>query len=254
MKRLLLVDDHPVVRDGIAALLQSLTVPIEVAQASSCEEAFALLEKDAEFELVLMDLVLPGLSGLEGIRKLRADYPKLPVVALSMRSDSRTIRATIDAGAMGFIPKTHSHDMMLAALEFVVVRKGIYLPPEVLTDPPAAAEVPSAPVGSDDVTTPESIGLTPRQADVLYELLKGYSNKQIAQALGIEESTVRVHLNDVLRKLEVTSRLQAVIAVYRMKLVFGDIKYTCPNCRAAVRGRGNLELICDPCNRRMSDR
>lgn len=256
MKKLLLVDDHPVVRDGIVGLCRQLAEEIEVTQASSCEEAFALLARDAEFDLVLMDLLLPGLSGAEGIKRLREDYPMLPVVALSARTDSRTIRATIDSGAMGFIPKTHSDELLRGALELILVHKGIYLPPEILSDAAESSEgLPSAAI-FENVTTPESMGLTPRQADVLYQLVKGYSNKEIAQALGITESTVRVHVNVVLRALNVTNRTKAVIAVYQRKLVFGQgpgarIRYTCPDCRAEAWGRGGLELICGRCHRPM---
>ena len=246
MKRLLFVDDETMFRELLASRLQSLPEDIAVTPVSSCEEAFALLEKGVEFDLVLMDLTLslPGMSGAEGIRKLRNDYPDLPVVALSGARDGKTMRKAIDDGAMGFIPKTHSAELLLWALKLILIHKGIYVPPEVLLDL------------SEKVTNPESIGIKGRHADVLYELLKGSPNKVIARELGIELQTVKKHVNVVLSTLKVTNRTQAVIAAGQMNLAFGKqagsrITYTCPGCGTKVSGQEELALTCVACGQSM---
>lgn len=249
IKKLLLVDDQTLFRELFSERLQRLPEGIDVAAVASCEAAFALLERGARFDLVLMDLALSpsAMSGSEGIRKLRRDHPDLPVVALSGTRDSATMRQAIDDGAMGFIPKTHSEELLLWALELILVHKGIYVPPEILSGV------------SRTLTTPKGIGLTERQADVLYELLKGHPNKIIARELGIEESTVKIHVNAVLRALKVTNRTQAVIAAGSMNLAFGGEdddrigRYACPGCGAAVSGRKGLLLACRRCDRPMPE-
>jgi DNA-binding NarL/FixJ family response regulator len=246
MKKLLLVDDEAMFADALSTRLQSVMEDVEVTAVSSCEKAFALLGTGAEFDLILMDLTLgpSGLSGADGIRKLRSDYPDIPVVALSGTRDSAIMRKTIDDGAMGFIPKTRSEAMLLWALQLILVHNGIYVPPEILSD------------FSEKLVIAESIGLTPRQADVLYQLLKGLSNKAIAQELGITETVVRNYMGTVLRVLKVTNRTEAVIVAGRMNLVFRHksshrLIYTCPGCSAQVWGPGGLVLMCNPCGHPM---
>ena len=246
MKKLLLVDDEAMFREALSMRLQSLMEDIEVTAVSSCEKAFALLETDAGFDLVLMDLTLgpSGLSGADGIKKLRIDYPDIPVVALSGTRDSAIMRKTIDDGAMGFIPKTYSEDLLLGALRLILVHNGIYVPPEVLSD------------FSNKLVPAESIGLTRRQADVLYQLLKGHSNKVIGRELNITETVVKNYMSTILDRLNVKSRTEAVIAAGRMNLVFRHksscrLIYTCPGCDAQVWGAGGLALMCNPCGRPM---
>jgi DNA-binding NarL/FixJ family response regulator len=246
MKKILIVDDEVGIREGISAIILKQMEGVEVTAVSNCEETFALLETGAGFDLVLMDLTLgpSGLSGADGIKKLRNDYPDIPVVALSGTRDSAIMRKTIDDGAMGFIPKTHSGELLLWALQLILVHNGIYVPPEVLS------------VFSEKLVTAESIGLKPREADVLYQLLKGYSNRAIGRELNIEPSTVRNYLSTVLRVLNVTSRTEAVIVAGRMNLVFRHksshrLIYTCPGCCAQVWGPGGLVLMCNPCGHPM---
>ena len=217
----LIVDDHTLFRDGVALLLQRALDGVVVSAVASCADAFRVLRETKAVDLVLMDLGLPDVSGAEGLRMLREHYPDLPVVVLSAANDSATVRRAIKDGAMGFIPKSHSADLLVGALQFILVHRGVYLPPDILLD---AAEQPSAPALPSDgrAVSAADLGLTPRQGDVLRQLLEGKSNKAIARALGIEESTVKVHVNAVLRALKVTTRTAAVIAAGRMKLTFDD--------------------------------
>jgi DNA-binding NarL/FixJ family response regulator len=126
--RVLLVDDHALFREGIAMLLASLGPTESVLEAGSVETALALLSRGETIDLVLMDLALPGMSGLDGIARLKLDHPGLPVVALSSSDDRESVLAALDAGAMGYIPKSASSGVLMGALKLVMAN-GIYLPP-----------------------------------------------------------------------------------------------------------------------------
>jgi DNA-binding NarL/FixJ family response regulator len=224
--KVLLVDDHALVRDGLSLLLPKLDptfVPIGVA---SCEEALALLDRDTEIALVLMDLSLPGMSGADGIKAIRSKYPDIPIVALSGSADRQTILQSIKSGAMGFIPKSYTGERLFGALQYILVHKGTFLPAEMLLYEGVEAspnlETVAKALTEDSTVDPKRLGLTPRQADVLYLVLQGKSNKAIARTLHIEDTTVRSHVTAVLRALNVTTRTEAVIAAHRMKLVFGS--------------------------------
>lgn len=219
----LLIDDHPLFRDGLALLLQPLVSDLVAWQAGSCEEAFALLEAQGVADLVLIDMALPGLHGLQGIARLRERWPAMPVVALSSADDRSTVLQAIDAGAMGFIPKSSTSAVLIAALRLILAR-GIYLPPSALLDlsVPAVAAAPAAPTaaGVAPRRTLQDLGLTPRQGEVLYLILQGKPAKLIERELSLSASTVKAHTSSVLRALNVTTRTQAVVAAGKLGLRF----------------------------------
>jgi DNA-binding NarL/FixJ family response regulator len=221
--KILLVDDHVLFREGIALLLRSLVADDSLYQAGTCEEALALVAQDPGIELVLMDIHLPGTSGINGISLLRSEFPLIPVVGLSSSDDKQTVLDVIDAGAMGFIPKSSSSAVLFAALQ-LVLSKGIYIPPGVFlrdrvgrTVPPRAAADMSAIL---DHATPSDLGLTHRQSEVLFLILQGKSTKAICRDLSLSSSTVKSHTSAALRALNVTTRTQAVIAAGRIGLRF----------------------------------
>jgi DNA-binding NarL/FixJ family response regulator len=226
---LLLIDDHVLFREGVALLLQPLVADLKVRQAGSCEEALALLEHEGPADLVLMDLGLPGMSGLQGIALFRERWPQTPVVALSSMDDRQTVLAALDAGAMGFIPKTSSSAILVSALRLIMA-KGIYLPPsaflhDAIERPPVPEPLrprPATVAASEDAPAlrPADLGLTPRQAEVLYQILQGRSAKLIGRELALSPSTVKAHTSAVLRALNVTTRTQAVVAASRLGLRF----------------------------------
>lgn len=239
--RVLLVDDHTLFREGIALLLRPLVQPLETWEAGSCEEAVAVIEQRGAADLVLIDLGLPGASGLEGVQRLREAHPAMPVVVMSSADDKDTVLAALDAGAMGFIPKSSTSAVMIGALKLILA-KGIYLPPSVflaarnpapaaapaMTPAVAAALVP-APAGAPGaaglaagalVRRPADLGLTQRQAEVLHLLLQGKPAKLIGRELDLSLSTVKAHTSAVLRALNVTTRTQAIVAAGRIGLRF----------------------------------
>jgi DNA-binding NarL/FixJ family response regulator len=223
--KILLVDDHVLFREGIALLLRSLVADDSLYQAGTCEEALALVAKDPSIELVLMDINLPGTSGINAIALIRAQFPFIPVVGLSSSDDKQTILDTIDAGAMGFIPKSSSSAVLFAALQ-LVLSKGIYIPPEVFLRDRGAASMPPR-AGTDksatsEGATPADLGLTPRQSEVLFLILQGKSAKAICRDLSLSSSTVKIHTSAALRALNVTTRTQAVIAAGRLGLRFDE--------------------------------
>jgi DNA-binding NarL/FixJ family response regulator len=220
--RILLVDDHVLFREGIALLLRPMLPGVDVLEAGTMEEAVEQTTRAAPaVDLVLMDLGLPGLSGLEGIGLFRERFPELPVVVLSSADDRETVLKAIDAGAMGYVPKSSSSGVLAGALQLIVA-KGIYLPPSVFLTERAPVAPPGATPRPPGATraTPSSLGLTPRQADVLWLILEGKPAKMISRELNLSASTVKVHTSAVLRALNVTTRTQAVVAAGKLGLTF----------------------------------
>lgn len=227
----LLIDDHTLFREGVVLLLRPLLADLQTLEAGSCEQALVLLAQSPPPDLVLIDLGLPGMSGLEGIRLLHQRCPGAPVVALSSSDDRATVLQALDAGAMGFIPKSTGSAVFGAALRLILA-KGIYLPPSVFlpgqdasVQALQAAANAGAPAqhraGNIPATRrPADLGLSPRQADVLYLILQGKPTKLICRELDLAPGTVKAHTSAVLRALNVTTRTQAVVVASQLGLVF----------------------------------
>lgn len=204
--KLLLIDDHALFRDGLTLLIQSrldLTEygGVQVLEADGVREALSLVMRQPDVDLVLLDLGLTDGQSVETLIEWRKHVPHIPVVVLSADDRPATIMATIDHGASGFIPKTVDAAVMLGALRHVM-SGGVFLPAL-----PADAAIASDPVAE--------LGLSERQIDVLRLLIDGLSNKEICRALSLSESTVKTHLSAIFRKLDVSSRTQAVMRVAR---------------------------------------
>ncbi len=229
--KILLIDDHPLFRDGVALLLARLGPNVVVLQAGSCEEAFEVIAHTAEIDLVLIDLHMPGTPGIDGIVVLRERRPDIPVVVMSSDDDLATVLRTLDQGAMGFIPKSSSSQVMIGALKLILA-KGIYLPPSVFLDNrvnvgkhamlPLPTPLKTAPpqTSAEAGKAHDQLSLTPRQAEVLYLLLQGKPAKIIARELDLSLSTVKAHTGAVLRALNVTTRTQAVVAASKLGIRF----------------------------------
>ena len=219
--RILVVDDHPLVLEALRAVLHQLDADVDVFDAANAEGARELVDQHAEADLLLLDLTLPGADGFSLLSEFRAAYPTLPVVVLSGSESREDVTRALDLGAMGYIPKSCSNDVLIGALR-LVLSGGLYVPPAMLlasvgasgaAPEPAPAARP-APSGG----RPEALGLTPRQSEVLALVLQGLPNKVICRRLGLAEPTVKVHMQAVLRALQADNRVQAVIEASRQGL------------------------------------
>lgn len=206
--RILLVDDHALVREGMKFLLRDVDENIELDEVGTCEEALAHAAERA-YDLVLLDLKLPGIQGMDALTLFRERHPDQPIVILSGEGTPDLVRETIEAGCMGFIPKTSTHRVFAQALKLILAG-GVYLPPEVL-------ETGRIDIGIEAHAGPEAIaGLSSRQLQVLRCVIAGKPNKVIARELDISEHTVKAHLSTVYRVLDVHNRTEAVYAAAKL--------------------------------------
>jgi len=206
--KILVVDDHALIREALRGVLQELKPEAGVIDASSCREALELAQANAaELDLVLLDLGLPDGDGFDTLGELRDLYPAVAIVVLSASKDRDSVTKALDLGALGFIPKSASRAVMVSALQLVFAG-GIYVPPEILQRSKAPM---SAPVSAS--TSPSELGLTERQIDVLALMMQGKSNKAVCRELDVAEATVKNHITAILRDLKVTNRTEAVLAV-----------------------------------------
>jgi len=218
--RILIIDDHPVMRGGIRACLHGLDVTIDFVEAADLQEAVRAA-KAQPVDLVLFDLTLPGVSGIEALSAFRASVDRCPpVVVFSATDDPGTVTAALDAGAMGFIPKTSTPAILQSALRLVLA-DGIYVPPTVLrrrdgTPPPASA------AAQPGLRKLSELGLTPRQQEVCALMVKGRSVRQIARDLDISAATVKAHLQPILRALGVMNRTEAIVELHRLGFSIAD--------------------------------
>ena len=202
--RVLVIDDHPLILEALSQLLPQLTPGTEVVVARDRVEAETALDDDPAIALVLLDLALPGTRGLDFLADLQLDYPGVPVVVLSATHDQGTVTAALAAGARGFIPKTANAAALLEALK-MVMNGGVYVTGEL-----------RAGLAADGVhLSPDELGLTLRQGDVLKLLVQGKPNKLICRDLKLSEGTVKVHVSAILKALHVHSRTQAVAELAR---------------------------------------
>ena len=210
--KILLVDDHELFREGIKLLLANLDDDVVFVEAHSCAAALSLPD-GAGIDVILLDFHLPGIHGFEALRALRQRYEEPAIVVLSAEENPALIVQAIDEGAAGFIPKTSSHAVMMAALRLVLAG-GTYLPPHALlgpaTPPPAT---PQQPQGGDLLGE-----LTPRQVETLKLAMQGKSNKVIAREMDVSEATVKAHLSASFRALGVHNRTEAVFSAARLGL------------------------------------
>ncbi|MGC2658053.1 MAG: response regulator transcription factor [Bryobacteraceae bacterium] len=191
----LVVDDHPIMRLGIASIINTESDMQVCANAGTGEEALEMFEKHRP-DITLMDLRLPGMSGLQALRAIRQVEPHARCIVLTTYEGDEDIHQAIAAGAFGYLIKGMSHDTLVDALR--KVRAGLrYLPS------PIARSLADRTPNSD---------LTPREREVLSLMAHGKTNKEIATALGITESTVKCHVGVILLRLGVNDRTQAVIA------------------------------------------
>ena len=219
--KVLVIDDHPLVQEGVSAALESLADKVTVMAARDAEQGLALAAENPDLDLVLLDLALPGISGFNLIGKLHEKLPSLPVVVLSALEDPENVRHAINAGAMGFVPKSAATKVLIEVLQQVL--EGNVTVPLALqsSGPPVSHALPGAAGSSDGHATaePDVALLTLRQLEVLSRVCQGKTNKQIATELGLSEKTVKAHVTAIFKVLGVVNRTQAVLVARRVGMI-----------------------------------
>lgn len=217
--KILVVDDHPLIREAVKQVLQALDQDLQLLEARTSADALEVARGNDDISLILLDLALPGADGFEALHWLRDEFPGVPVVVLSASEQPETVIRAIDGGAMGFIPKTSSSQVLIQALR-LVLSGGIYLPPEVLRKHDGDALRPIDQTTALPPRDRRELGLTERQLQVLTLLIQGKPNKLICRELNLAEGTVKIHVTAILKALGVANRTQAVIAVGKLGLKF----------------------------------
>ena len=209
---ILLADDHVLFRSGMRYILAEFGGDVTIQEVGTGEELLEAVHNQ-DFDLVLMDMLMPGMNQGDVIGTIRALHPRLPIIIVSMLDSPSVIRGAVASGASGFIPKTSTSVIMTEAIRLVLAG-GVYLPPALLAPEEASGgeEIIGSPL-------PVDARLTRQQRAVLAELSVGKSNKEIAQSLSISEATVKVHLAAIMRTLTVHNRTQVVLAAKQHNLL-----------------------------------
>ena len=235
--KFLVADDHELIRQGVKGLLRGLDADAQFDEADTWEALVAAARPDANHDLAIVDLHMPGMEGAGSLEILLKANPALPVVVLSAEESPDEMRAVLAAGALGFVPKRQPASVMLKAIE-LVLSGGAYVPMEALsllgTRDAQATATASATVGADSavaVATPPAPepaaavqalqphqqhlleNLSPRQQDIMRLVHRGWTNKMIARELGVAEGTVKVHLSVIFRALGVHNRSTAIAVI-----------------------------------------
>lgn len=215
MYKILIADDHPLFREAIHNVISDGFQGSEVMETADLDSALALTQAHDDLDLILLDLNMPGMHGLNGLITLRNEAPTTPVVIVSAEQEKQIVLQAITYGAVGFITKSSPRSQMIEAIE-QILNGNVYLPPDIIRAQKSSTgrrqnDAPSFP--------PEMLqALTRKQLLVLERMTKGESNKQIAYTLDIAETTVKAHVSAILRKLNVHNRVQAILSA-------GDIDF-----------------------------
>ncbi|WPN66056.1 response regulator transcription factor [Pseudomonas sp. P9_35] len=215
MYKILIADDHPLFREAIHNVISDGFPGSEVMETADLDSALALTAEHDDLDLILLDLNMPGMHGLNGLINLRNEAPTIPVVIVSAEQDKQVVLQAITYGAVGFITKSSPRSQMTDAIE-QILNGNVYLPPDII-------RTQRSPMGrrlNENPSFPPELlqALTRKQLLVLERMTKGESNKQIAYTLDIAETTVKAHVSAILRKLNVHNRVQAILSA-------GDIDF-----------------------------
>ena len=208
----LLVDDHALIREGIALVMKQLGDDTQILEAETAEGALEIAQSNSNLDLVLLDLNLPDNDDFSLLQSMREELPSTPIVMLSATEDASLIQQALQIGANGFIPKSSSSKVMLQAVQLILAG-GLYLPPQLMNNNGISATPQHEPMQNDIDDTPTNntdLQFTKRQTEVLRLLDQGLANKEIARKLDMSPSTVKVHVAAILRICEASNRTQAV--------------------------------------------
>ncbi len=209
--KILVVDDHVLIREALRAVLAQFAAKATVLEACDGGEATRLVAQHSDLDLVLLDLSLPDRDGFSLLAELHGRHPAISIVALSASHDRSDVSRALALGAHGFIPKRTRPGIILSALQ-LIFSGGVYVPPESLDGEKRSAQPPAKSVAA----LPRN--LTRRQLDVLAHMMQGRSNKSIARTLRLSEPTVKNHVTAILKALKASNRTEAVIAADKIGL------------------------------------
>lgn len=201
--KLLIVDDHPVLREGLVALLRHLGPDTEILEAGDAPAALRLVEEHADLDIVVLDLLMPGMGGLSALAEFGRARPDLPVIVLSSSEDPQDARKALAQGALGYVPKSASQHTLISAIR-LVLEGDLYVPPLILNEMANVRQAQLRRRSEDGRPI-----LTERQIEVLRRLSEGQPNKTIAFELDLSEKTVKAHITAIFKALNVVNRTQA---------------------------------------------
>lgn len=196
--KILIIDDHTLFREGLSLVLDQLEGENEILEADNYSQAKDHLSTNPDIDLVLQDLYFPGNNGFEVLIEINQQYPALPVVIISASKKPSDIQQALNSGAVGYITKDTSSDVMFKALQLILAG-GIYVPQAILKTAHSPQETENSVIDN----------LTPRQQEVLSYIGDGFSNQEIGEKLKLSESTVKMHITSIFKGLSVNNRTQA---------------------------------------------
>lgn len=209
LSQVLIIDDHPLFREALSAAVSLAYPTVRSREVCDVDNAIKVLESDRDFDIALLDLNIPGVHGFEGLLRLRTLHPRLPVLVVSGLENEQIVEESVTYGAAGFLPKSLGREVLATAVD-TIMAGGVYMPEGL------------ASTGENEIRTANAqiierlLSLTPQQLRVLFMLREGLLNKQIAYELDVGATTVKKHVSEILRKLHVHSRTQAVIEVSKL--------------------------------------
>lgn len=206
--KILIADDHWVVRESLKQVLRRLNKAQDILEAATFDEALSVLRGNPDVDLMLADLIMPGFEEFSGLQKLRAEFSGLPIVVVSIHEDRGHVIRAVEFGVIGYIPKSSSGPEIERAFERVLAGE-VYFPRRLITQPagePITSTAPPAAAPARDALET----LTARECEVIALLGKGYSIQRIASELDISGHTVRVHLGNLMKKLAIADRSEAI--------------------------------------------
>ena len=216
---IVIADDHALIRGGLGLLIKSLQPETVVLECNDFEKVTRVLDEQDSVDLLLIDLLMPGMQSVDSIRQICSDWPDVPVVVVSVKEETQLIRQVLRAGASGYIPKSSSPDVTMNAVR-LVLSGGIYIPPDALrlgaaAEEGVAAKRPEA--SSKTGSGSNEMPLTSRQIDVLTLVAQGKSNQEVGEELGLTAGTVKMHLSRIYKSLSAKSRTDALAKFGKLK-------------------------------------
>lgn len=220
--KLLIADDHTLFRDTLVQYISRAEGDAEITSVDSFDDAYALLESGDVFDLILLDLYMPGMKGLNGLQKAIENDSGMRVALMSGLAEEEDVRRAFDMGAAAYFPKTMSGKAMLSAIQLVLTGER-YIPIErtnnIIMPSYRSDQSPHLNGQTKNAQAANDLNLTPREQDVLVYLSQGASNKEIARELGLQVVTIKLHVRGICKKLDAKNRTQAALRAKELGLI-----------------------------------